>query len=446
MSDATVKSRGSVFRRIFHALVGDDAPECVDPALHRRALWWAFSICAWVYSASFLISLPLLWLDYPWFTEELSFGPLQLLMYFNNFGPPGLFSGLLVPPLIYAVVLRLNRTRVPLAVLDLMAVLVAAYVFCWMLPVPFLAEAAVLFLMMLVLSARGHLKTQLARPLLRGTILIFFAADLLIVLELSTEWSGLSQPWLARDLIQFIWLPLSVALPIALMAKPNTPRLRHVNGKPWQLPAFLTAAMLIACAVDFVGNSVRALWWQDAYRLFFTPGHLGNPRWMVMLVVIVLCWWLLKYGAASREFLSFTVLVLVATKVTPSLLPPLGMARSTGIFTILLVGGVSGLLLATSHPFSNKALRAAGVIALGSMAVGTLHYIYIDPLIETLRQLYPARQPLSTVLMWTVVDLAALVVAVAAFVLAWWFVKPGEIEALLPWRRKREAESDVVSP
>jgi hypothetical protein len=166
---------------------------------------------------------------------------------------------------------------------------------------------------------------------------------------------------------------------------------------------------------------------------------------MVMLVAIVLSWWLLKYGAAPRGFLSFTVLTLVAFKITPLLLPPVGMARSAWIFIPLLVGGVSGLLLATSHPFSNKALRATSVIVLGSMAVGALYYFYIEPLLETLGQLYPARQPIGTVLMWTAIDLVALVIAIATLLLAWWFVKPREIEALLPWGRRSSAVSGQSS-
>jgi len=459
-----------VFSRIFHALVGDSAPEGVDPALHRRALWWAFSICAWVYSASFLISLPLLWIDVPWNVGGPSLGLWRVLVYFDYIGPPWLFPALLVPPLIYAIVLRMNRTRVPLAVIDLTAVLAAAYILRYVVPVMLLAEPVILLLMMVVLHVRGHLQAGLPRALLRATIILFFLVGVIQSIAFlsvhaieNPEWVGFHQLSLAAQLIRSVcWLPLSVALPIALIAKPNTPRLRHANGKLWQLPILLLSAVLIAAAVNFTRLAAQVLGQRDSLSWFFSLEIIGGFRWMVMLVIIVLCWWLLKYGAASRDFLGFTVLTLVAIAVTSLLLPPVGMTHSARMLIPLLAGFLGGLLLAASHTFDNRALRAAAVIALGSMAVGTLYICCIERLAETFRQLVSASQQMSIVLKWIAIDLVALVAAVATLLFAWWFVKPEaavatllfawwfvkpeEIEALLPWRRKREAESDVVSP
>ena len=52
-----MNGRDNVFRRIFNALVGDSAPEGVDPALHRRALWIAFVFIAIAYIASTIHNL-----------------------------------------------------------------------------------------------------------------------------------------------------------------------------------------------------------------------------------------------------------------------------------------------------------------------------------------------------------------------------------------------------
>src|SRR4030042_5066900 len=125
MSEARATGRRpGVFSRIFNALVGDAAPEGVDPALHRRALWIAFVTCAWVYSISFLLSVLIAGLFD--FLSTKCWWLLMLIARLPNVGPPELFAGLLLPILICAISTKRNGARLPLAVLDVAAITLVA--------------------------------------------------------------------------------------------------------------------------------------------------------------------------------------------------------------------------------------------------------------------------------------------------------------------------------
>lgn len=426
MSEATATGRRpGVFSRIFNALVGDTAPEGVDPALHRRALWWAFVFTAVAYTAYFLLTLPV-YFPLPEAVVNLLCGvgrPFGIIYCLPPISGSSVWQALLLPVLIYAIVLKTRGAQIPLATLDIAACAMVGYALHMTLPTKYFELPLALLVMFVLMALRGHLSRRIAR----------FIAAVLLSLRLLQEafiltvsygplhmWAFLEfpiEPWLVFSIL---WLPLSIALPIALMAKPHTPRLRPRAEKSWQLTSVLLLTGVLATA---------------SYVAHYTTALKGLPEgvlWMISVTLLVTLLWLYKTGRATRDFLTFLSLALAGFVVMESVLPLIAMPHGMRLWLTMAIAALAALMLSTGIPLRRTNLWAAGALLVGSIAAAFWHGYMYERFIKRTYDLQWRIDPGEFVKMEL-----ALLVALALFVVpllfAWWFVKPKEIEALMPW-------------
>jgi hypothetical protein len=441
MSEASATGRRpGVFSRIFNALVGDAAPEGVDPALHRRALWVAFATCAWIYSVSFLLHWILFvsWLRA--FLHTKCWWLMVLLTRLPDVGPPELFAALLIPVFIYAIVLKRNGARLPLAAVEIAAIALVAYVIVETISNITFGLTMGFVLVLMLLMARRRLRARVTSVLLGITFCLFLLMDIigagshLHYIEVwQVPWFGsFSFSMTVGVVYSILWLPLAVALPISLLDHAPTPALRQRAERSWSLfwvfllaASVVTVCQLARYTVDF----------------YIFPGKADLMVGSVLLVIIL---WLYKTGQASRELLAFLILSLagITVAVSTMLLIVFPGASFAASFTL---GGIVALLLANDGWLNRAVIRAVVVLLINGVALGVWYHFAVIHLAKL--NLYYMKEPLPGLIVklassWFVL----LAITVGALLFAWWFVKPKEIEALMPWRKKHEAESDVVSP
>jgi len=433
MSDATVQSSRNIFRRIFHALVGDATPEGVDPTLHRRALWWAFSICAWGYSIRFLLGLPAYSTNFSSFLADKCWWYLRMLSHLPGVGPPDLFVALLLPVFIYAIVLKRNGARLPLAAIEIAAVSLVAYVILETIVYLTFYLTMGLTALLVLLVARRHLRSRITSVLIGITFIPFLLSDSIhTALTLDGmeiwrfEWFSASFVALTSWFVYAVlWLPLSVALPISLLGNAPTPTLRPRAERSWSLlwVFLLTAAIVIACHLA-----------PYIVKIYIFP---GRTEWMVTTLLLVMILWLYKTGRASRELLTYLVLSFAGIVVV---LTTLYYADRTAI--ALAIGGVVALLLAGDLTMARRKALAIGSLAFNAVAVSLWYRLVFSDLIR-LRTIWytgpegwsKACNPMLTA-KFASASLVLLAIIIGALLFAWWFMKPREIEALMPWKRK----------
>jgi len=437
MSSLTAPARRpNLLARLFNWLVGDAAVDGVDPALHRRALWVAFIITGAVYIAYFILLLPLSF-DLPEPVYEFLFGydkpNYGLIWWLPNVNSANLWQVLLAPMLVYALVLKTRGVKFPLAVLDIATCVLVGYIFDSTVRLKYFGTPVALLLVFALMFLRGRLKRRMAIWVAGISLGLWFLLEILrfSTMHLMQGAMTLSQPferWMDLLLVEgqvfsVVWLPFSIALPIVLLAQPRTPQLRPLAKNAWQLTTVLVLSVLVAAtssALYYIGRSN------------LIPSGL---IWMATLTLLVTLLWLYYTGQATGELLAFFALAVAGIVVINSLIPWVAMPDWLRAGLSLAVGCLLALVLATNAPMRRTNLWAALTVVVGSFAATIWDALIISRYAERSRNLLWQVDP-----GWFVQLELSLLVELALFIgallLAWWFVKPAEVEALLPWLAK----------
>jgi hypothetical protein len=366
-----------------------------------------------------------IWFPLPEALQELLYGweerPIGIIHYLPTISGLSIWQALLLPIFIYAIVLKARGARIPLAMLDLAACALVGNVLRTTIPVSSVNLPIALLAMFLLMGYRGHLGRRVTYILAVVSLGLWVFTDIfhLTALYYSTS-PGLRS--LDMSIIQFkvlpiSWLPLSIALPIALMAKPYTPQLRPQAEKSWQLTSvlLLTGALVTASYIFYQTTTLR--WIQvGAFGMTLPSGII----WMVSTTILVMLLWFYKTGRALREFLTFLGLALGGFVVMESVLPLGVMPGEVSLWLFAAVAALTALVLSTDIPFRRTNLWAAGALLVGSIAAAFWHSYMYERFIKRTYDLQ-WRIDLGEFVKTELALLVALTLFVLPLLLAWWF-------------------------
>lgn len=415
--------------RIFNWLVGDAGVDGVDPALHRRALWMAFTITGAVYLVACALAVPSFWYHQMpgdplfWVTFEL-----QML------GPPPWYYIFLTFALLYALVLRVNGATLPLAFLDLTAVFVLAWVVRCALPFLYFVDSLLILLVMWLLLARQHVDRKLPVALFWLAAAVLFASHLMMVISSAASYStgfgsGISYraASLAYNLLGSVgMLPFAVMLPVAVFARPRTQERGPATGSKWTPLLWLAVALAAAYAISF---GARA--WLLNVPGMLSPGILapeivGGLGWSLTLAGLVLGWWYLRRATGAHRFAAFMLMAVVGVRAWEALpvLPP-QMRRLDLIEPLaLLIGVALALYLCSSAAVRPRWIPAVLTLTAG-LFIGWLwlrSFVHLPGVSSWLDMIYRyqvAGDPTAMAAQWVALEFVVVSVWLAALILAY---------------------------
>lgn len=440
--------RPNWYRRIFNWLTRHETPPGIGPETHRKALWSAFVFCtiAFTTSTSIVILSSSLLLDFQPLYEKLAFlhsnVAWKVLESLQHFEPGEIFNALLFAFLVYAIVLRLHGEKLPASVMDL--VVTAAFASLILKPlgaVPPDTSYGFIFipaLFALVLYFRGHLEAKNTRLLMiLATIYMILSASIGAVLYrlMSASASEGFPPTASNYFLtastyaDFIYLPLAIMLPIALLASARTPAPLSITARKPR--GFSTSDILLGIIVLLaLMYAVSAVWLQPMeYRWAlgllsgFTYAHAG-----ILYVLAALTIFALLSPRVSAQFRVFLVCALCLCFLKSHFVFYLRWIPLDTAAAEMIVMGLGALWLATQGKMNKAKLFAAALILLNSNAIAI--WMSLEKPVQRAASLYKDAAPVLVGLKLGAYEMVLLALVPAMLLLAWWFIEPDDVAAM----------------
>ena len=436
------------YRRIFNWLTRHETPPGIDPETHRKALWAAFVFCTAAFtvstfvsilSSSLLLNFQPLWEKLTFLHTDAAFKALESLQHFE---PGEIFNALLIAFLVYAIVLRLHGEKLPASVMDL--VVTAAFASLILKPLgavpPDTGYGFILIpaLFALVLYLRGHLRDKNTRLLMiLATIYMMLSATVGAVLYrlMTASAAESSIPSASNYFLTastyagFIYLPLAIMLPIAMLASARTPAppttsVRKPSGfSPSDIFLGIIVLLALIYAVSTVWLQPIEYRWALGLLSGFTYAHAG-----ILYVLLALTTFALLYSRVSTQFRVFMVCALCLCFLKSHFVFYLRWIPLDTAAPEMIIMGLGALWLATKGKLNRAKLFAAALILLNSNAIAI--WMSLEKPVQRAASLYKDAAPVLVGLKLGAYEMVLLALVPAMLMLAWWFIEPDDVAAM----------------
>jgi hypothetical protein len=435
-------------RKLFDVITAGEAPADVDAAAHRSALWTAFITCCVLYTVGIVLNVVLGIL----FTTVLSpaldnpSSPLYHLATYLTFmyipGPGPIIIQFSLPFFIYAFALHYRKGRLPFSVLMLVSAIFLSFLMTysitgWMyrdiLEVAFFV-LAVATLRLIGTKKRWKLVSICTSIILLTILIMFVASRIVFYTQLQGNFSNnlLNSYFVISYVLSLALLPVYILLPIGLMSDPPAFALQgyYIAGKqPGRLGRSVIYTVLVLVAVYGVLSALANVM-SNHFTVPWALSFLDSLEWSIYVALFVLAVTTLLMRRASRELIVFLFLIPL-TMQTSRLVLMLSWLPANGALTAtLLLAGLVALALADEKRWSMPKLRAAGVLAAGSVLLWLWCWLVLPKIAYKFDGVYvfDASYPIFSAVIGRLATLAYIPAILFA---AWWFISPKEIESLV---------------
>lgn len=436
------------YRRVFNWLTRHETPPGIDPETHRKAIWAAFVFCTVAFTISTFIGIisNSILLNFQPIWEKLTFlhttPAVRVLISLQHFEPGDILNALLFAFLVYAIVLRLHGEKLSASVMDL--VVTAAFATLILKPLgavpPDTGYGFILIpaLFALVLYFRGHLRAKNTRMLMiLATIYMILSASIGAVLYRLMSASALegfpptaSNYFLtASTYADFIYLPLAIILPIAMLASARTPAppttsARKPSGfSPSDILLGIIVLLTLIYAVSTVWLQPIEYRWALGLLSGFTYAHAG-----ILYVLAALTIFALLSPRVSAQFRAFLVCALCLCFLKSHFVFYLRWIPLDTAAPEMMIMGLGALWLATQGKLNKAKLFAAALILLNSNAIAI--WMSLEKSVQRAASLYKDAAPVLIALKLGAYELVLLALVPAMLLLAWWFIEPDDVAAM----------------
>jgi hypothetical protein len=227
----------------------------------------------------------------------------------------------------------------------------------------------------------------------------------------------------------FIYLPLAIMLPIALLSSartPNPPLAISVKRKPFSVSDHLLGLFILfaaALAANTIWFIPQANYWMSIILNGFTYRHAGIGYVLLALAIAAL-----MMPRISHQFRAFLVCALCLYFLSDHFVFYLRWIAVDTTAPKMMVLCLGALWLATQGRIDKAKLLAVCMVVLNSFAIAM--WMSLEKPLQRTASLYKDAAPVLVGLKLGAYEMVLLALVPAMLMLAWWFIEPDDVAAL----------------